>query len=40
MDKTFMTRRTFLKGGLGAAAVLGIGGGTMHYLNMVDVKGR
>lgn len=40
MKKTTMTRRTFLKAGLGTAAVLGIGGGGMYYLNKVNVKGR
>ena len=40
MKKTTMNRRTFLKAGVGTAAVLGIGGGVMHHLNMVDAKGR
>ena len=35
-----ISRRTFLKAGIGGAAVLGVGGGAMHYLNTVDVKGR
>jgi hypothetical protein len=36
MKKTTMNRRTFLKAGVGTAAVLGIVGGVMHHLNMVD----
>lgn len=35
-----MDRRTFLKAGIGGAAVLGIGAATVNYLSTVDVKGR
>lgn len=38
--KRFMTRRTFLKAGIGGAALVGIGAGTISYIQTVDVKGK
>ena len=38
--KLTISRRSFIKAGVGAAAVLGVGAGTVKYLSTVDVKGK
>lgn len=38
--KSMISRRSFLKAGLGGAAAIGIGAGTVDYLSTTDVKGR
>lgn len=40
MSKNTISRRTFLKAGVGTVAALGIGGTAIYHFNMVDVKGR